>query len=77
MPKIFPSILHNKMVQFLIQRISDVGVFQWSRICSRIIVDETQKERRLNWTFVDKFFCWNVFLKREVLMNEKMKDRWM
>ena len=43
----------------------------------RIIVDETQKERRLNWTFVDKFFCWNVFLKREVLMNEKMKDRWM
>ena len=44
------------------QIILDIGFYQWSRIC-RIIVDETQKEWRLNWTFVDKFFV-GIFLKK-------------
>ena len=44
------------------QMILDIGFYQWSRIC-RIIVDETQKEWRLNWTFVDKFFV-GIFLKK-------------
>ena len=44
------------------QIILDIGFHQWSRIC-RIIVDETQKEWRLNWTFVDKFFV-GIFLKK-------------
>ena len=35
----------------------------------RIIVDETQKERRLNWTFVDKFFV-GMFLE------ERGSDEW-
>ena len=35
----------------------------------RIIVDETQKERRLNWTFVDKFFV-GMFLE------ERSSDEW-
>ena len=46
-----------------LQVILDIGLFEWSRICTRIIVDETQKEWRLNWTFVDKFFV-GIFLKK-------------
>ena len=52
------------------QIILDIGFYQWSRIC-RIIVDETQKEWRLNWTFVDKFFV-GIFLKKIWWMGWKI-----